>query len=212
MHPSPRFRETDPAILLARIAAYPLGLVTVNGDAAPLAAHTPVISGQSGTDTVLRFHLSAANPVTRALLDGKPALIVFTGPEAYISPDWYGPVPDQVPTWNYVSVEAEGEVTATGREGAAAFLDDVSALFEAGLLPKPPWTRGKMKPAAFEAMLNGIRAFEMRPRRFEGISKLGQNKTPEVRAGVIGALAASPKGVAIAELMRGLGTGGPGTD
>lgn len=212
MHPSPRFRETDPAILLARIAAYPLGLVTVNGASAPLAAHTPVISGQSGTETVLRFHLSAANPVTQALLQAKPALIVFTGPAAYISPDWYGPVPDQVPTWDYVSVEAEGEVTATGREGAAAFLDDVSARFEAGLLPKPPWTRDKMKPAAFAAMLNGIRAFEMRPRRFEGITKLGQNKTPEMRAGVIDALSGQPGGQAIAGMMRGLGTAASGTD
>lgn len=212
MHPSPRFRETDPAILLARIAAHPLGLVSVNGASAPLAVHTPVISGQTGTDLVLRFHLSAANPVTQALLEGRPALIVFTGPQAYISPDWYGPVPDQVPTWNYVSVEAEGEVVETGREGAAAFLDDVSALFEAGLLAKPPWTRAKMKPAAFEAMLNGIRAFEMRPRRFEGISKLGQNKTPEMRAGVIEALSALPEGAGMAALMRGLGTGRPATD
>lgn len=204
MHPSPRFRETDPGILLARIAAHPLGLVAVHGETAPLAAHTPVIAGQAGTETVLRFHLSLANPVTRALLDGAPALIVFTGPDAYISPDWYGAVPDQVPTWNYLAVEAEGAVRETGREGAAAFLDDLSGVFEAALLPKPPWTRAKMNPAAFEAMLNGIRAFEMRPDRFEGITKLGQNKTAEMRAGVIDALKSQPGGQGIAEAMRGL--------
>lgn len=204
MHPSPRFRETDPAILLARIAAHPLGIVMVNGERAPLAVHTPVIVRQDGDGVVLRFHLSAANPVTARLLAGAAARLVFTGPEAYVSPDWYGEVPDQVPTWNYLSVEAEGDVTETGREGAAAFLDDLSAVFEARLLPKPPWTRAKMKPAAFEALLNGIRAFEMRPSRFEGITKLGQNKAPEMRAGVIEALEDQPGGAGIAAAMRAL--------
>ncbi|MFN3610151.1 MAG: FMN-binding negative transcriptional regulator, partial [Hyphomonas sp.] len=177
---------------------------SVNGETAPLVSHTPVLARPEGDGTLLRFHLSAANPVTARLLTGAAATIVFTGPDAYISPDWYGDVPDQVPTWNYLSVEAEGTVTETGREGAAAFLDDLSAVFEAALLPKPPWTRGKMKPAAFEAMLGGIRAFEMRPRRLEGITKLGQNKTPEMRAGVIEALEGLPGGAGIAGAMRGL--------
>lgn len=205
MHPSPRFRETDPATLLARIAAYPLGILMVNGERAPLAVHTPVIARQDAGGIALRFHLSVANPATARLLAGAAATIVFTGPEAYISPDWYGEVPDQVPTWNYLSVEAEGPVSETGREGAAAFLDDLSEVFETALLPKPPWTRAKMKPAAFEALLNGIRAFEMRPSRLEGITKLGQNKDAAMRAGVIEALEAQPGGAAIAAAMRALG-------
>lgn len=205
MHPSPRFRETDPDTLLARIAAHPLGLVAVNGETAPLTVHTPVLARQDKEGVVLRFHLSAANAVTARLIAGAPALIVFTGPDAYISPDWYGAVPDQVPTWNYLSVEAEGAARETGREGAAAFLDELSAVFETALLPKPPWTRGKMKPAAFEAMLGGIRAFEMRPRRFEGITKLGQNKDAAMRAGVVAALEGLPGGAGIAGAMRGLG-------
>lgn len=157
MHPSPRFRETDPATLLGRIAAYPLGIVMVNGERAPLAVHTPVIARQDAGGIALRFHLSAANPVTARLL-----------------------------------------------AGAAAFLDDLSDVFETALLPKPPWTRAKMKPAAFEALLNGIRAFEMRPSRFEGITKLGQNKGAAMRAGVIEALEARPGGAAIAAAMRAL--------
>lgn len=205
MHPAPRFRETDLDTLLARMAAHPFALVAVNGEASPLAVHTPVIARAEGARAVLRFHLSAANRVTARLLAGAQATIVFTGPDAYISPDWYGDVPDQVPTWNYLSVEAEGEALETGREGAAAFLDDLSAVFETALLPKPPWTRGKMNPAAFEALLTGIRAFEMRPRRLEGITKLGQNKSEAMRAGVVDALDALPGGGAgIAGAMRGL--------
>ncbi|MFN7054547.1 FMN-binding negative transcriptional regulator [Hyphomonas sp.] len=196
MHPAPIFREADTDALLARIRAYPLGLITLNGGPAPLAAHSPVLAARLDDGSVrLRFHLSAGNPMTHRLEAGAAALIVFTGPEAYISPDWYGPVPDQVPTWNYLSAEAEGTVVPTDAE---AFLDDVSAEFEARLLPKPTWTRSKMDPAAFARMVRAIRAFEMVPHRFEGITKLSQNKTPDMRAGVMDALGEHP----IAAAMR----------
>ncbi len=204
MHPAPLFRETDPDVLLERIRLHPLGLVCVSGEMAPLAAHTPVLAALEDGKPRLRFHLSAHNPVTRRLEAGAAALIVFTGPDAYISPDWYGAVPNQVPTWNYLSVEAEGTPTATGNEGAAAFLDDVSAHFETLLLPKPPWTRAKMDPASFEMLLRGIRAFELAPTRFEGITKLSQNKTTASRQGVIEGLSATAGGLAIAREMRKL--------
>jgi transcriptional regulator len=194
MHPATLFRESGPETLVARIREHPLGLITANGEIAPLAAHSPVLASLDGGAVRLRFHLSAHNPLTRRLEAGAAALIVFTGPDAYISPDWYGPVPNQVPTWNYLSVEAEGTPSPTD---AAAFLDDVSAQFEAGLLPKPPWTRAKMDPGSFEMMLRGIRAFEMAPIRFEGINKLSQNKTSEAREGVIEALGDHPVAAAM---------------
>lgn len=198
MHPAPLFRETDTDALLARIRDYPLGLIAVNGEAAPLAAHSPVLASRGEDGSVrLRFHLSANNPVTKRLEAGTAARIVFLGPEAYISPDWYGEVPDQVPTWNYLSVEAEGRPLPSD---ATQFLDDLSAEFEARLLPKPPWTRAKMTPGAFDRMVRAIRAFEMIPAIFEGTTKLGQNKTPEMRAGVARALGEH----AIAEAMRKL--------
>ncbi len=195
MHPAPIFRETDPATLIARIRDVPLGLVCVSGDAAPHAAHTPVLASIDGGSPRLRFHLSAHNPVIRCIESGAAVLIVFTGPDAYISPDWYGDLPNQVPTWNYLSVEAEGTPSPTD---AARFLDDVSAHFETLLAPKPPWTRAKMTPGSFEAMLRSIRAYDLRPVRFEGISKLSQNKPVAAREGVMTALGAHP----IATAMR----------
>ena len=199
MHPAPLFRESDPETLIARLRGHPLGLITVNGEVAPLAAHTPVLASLESGAVRLRFHLSAHNPVTRRLEEGAAALIVFTGPDAYVSPDWYGPVPNQVPTWNYLSVEAEGAVLPID---AAQFLDDLSAQFEAALAPKPPWDRAKMDPGAFDMMVRGIRAFELAPMRFEGITKLSQNKTSEAREGVIEALSGLPGGHVIADEMK----------
>lgn len=201
MHPAPYFRESNLVTLVNRVRTYPLGLVSVNGDAAPLAAHTPVLADLDDGRPRLRFHLSAQNPVVRRIEGGASVLVVFTGPDAYISPDWYGDIPNQVPTWNYLSVEAEG---LAGPSDSATFLDDVSNWFETKLLPKPPWTRAKMTPGSFEAMLRGIRTFELLPSRFEGITKLNQNKVPAARAGVIAGLSAIPDGLAIAREMRRL--------
>ncbi|WP_341197907.1 FMN-binding negative transcriptional regulator [Hyphomonas chukchiensis] len=201
MHPARPFLETDVATLVARARAHAFALVCATLDGRVMAAHAPILIDEADGKVALRFHLSVNNAVTAALQSGSRALVVFTGPDAYISPDWYG-MDDQVPTWNYLSVEAEGPVVLMNDAGATQVLDDLSHLHEASLAPKPEWTRHKMTPGRFEAMLRGIRAFTLVPERFEGTTKLGQNKPAEACAGVIAGLSAREDGIAIAEEMR----------
>lgn len=199
MHPAPYFKETDEAALAALVAERGFGLVIGAAEGRPAAAHAAMLlEGRR-----LRFHLSRANVLTPVLERGGTALAVVSGPDAYISPDWYG-VPDQVPTWNYVAVEMEGPVTPLDDEAATLLLDDLSAHFEARLAPKPLWTRRKMTPAYFDKLLGGIRAFEMRVERFEGTAKLGQNKPGEVLTRTVEALEALDDAAAreVARLMR----------
>lgn len=185
MHPAKPFRETDPERLAVLVADVGLALIIGVADGRPLVAHAPVLlAGRR-----LRFHLSRANPLTAALEAHPHALAVATGPQAYVSPDWYG-LADQVPTWNYLSAEIEGPLRRLDDDEATALLDDLSAVFEARLAPKPAWTRAKMSSGRFEAMLGGITAFEMTVERLEGVRKLGQNKPPEAQAALAEALAA----------------------
>lgn len=177
MHPAPLFRDTDAARLMRRVDAWPFALVVGVQSGRPVVAHTPVMPAPGGQ---LAFHLSRNNPATAALLEAQRALIVFTGPHDYISPDWYE-MPDQVPTWNYLSVEAEGPVTAMDAAATTAFVDRLSERFEGDLYPKPEWTRDKMNPQKFEALLAGIIGFTLTPDRFEGITKISQNKPSEAR-------------------------------
>lgn len=203
MHPAPSFRQTDRERLAPLVAERGFGLIVgVDGRGASVA-HAPVVL----RDDRLLFHLSAANRLSRVLSAAGSALAVVSGDDAYVSPDWYA-APDQVPTWNYLSVEIEGPVSVLGREAAARLLDDLSAHFEARLAPKPPWTRAKMNPARFEALLDGITAFEMRIERLEGIAKLSQNKPRAEVEQVARHLAARPdagsRGIA-ARMIRPLG-------
>jgi transcriptional regulator len=153
-------------------------------DGRPRVAHAPVLLDGDK----LRFHLSTANPLAAEIAAGARALAVVSGEEAYVSPDWYG-LADQVPTWNYVSVEVEGPLRVLDSDGATRLLDDLSARYEGALAPKAPWTRGKMTAGRFEAMLRGIVAFEMAIERLEGITKLSQNKPASAMAGAAEALA-----------------------
>jgi transcriptional regulator len=162
-----------------------------------VAAHAPVIARRLGEGLALDFHLSRSNALAGAIASGFRAVAVSLGPDAYVSPDWYADK-DQVPTWNYVSVEAEGPVDPLSADGLVDLLDDLSAREEGRLLPKPPWTRGKMSEGKFERMLRGIVGARMAVERLEGTTKLSQNKGEADRAGVIEALGDHP----IGRLMR----------
>ena len=188
MHPSGVFHETDPQRLAALVAERGLAVIVAwLGDRA-VAAHAPVLLAKGER---LRFHLSGANPLCAALAAGSRALAVVTGPDAYVSPDGYRAA-DQVPTWNYLSVEIEGPVRRLTRVETAGLLDDLAAHFEARLAPKPPWTRQKMTPSRFEAMLGAIVGFELSVERLEGISKLSQNKPADEVARLAARLAERP--------------------
>lgn len=197
-YPPPIYAETDEAVLAARVTAFPFALICAGDGARALAVHAPVLlEGRR-----LRFHLSRNNPIVQILTDGAPVLAVVTGPHAYISPDWYGQ-DNQVGTWNYLSAQMEGPARVLGPEEATTLLDDLSDRFEGDLLPKPPWKRDKMSEGRFDSLLTMIVAYEVMVERFEGVTKLGQNKRPEARAAVASALEAVGERD-IAALMRNL--------
>ena len=199
MHPQPAFRETDEAALLAHLGRHAFVALSAAPQGRLRVAHAPVIVRRLASGLALDFHLSRGNALAAAIADGFRAVAVSLAADAYVSPDWYESA-DQVPTWNYVSLEAEGPVAALDEAGLVALLDDLSAQEEGRLAPKPPWTRGKMSPGRFEAMTRAIIGARMTVERLEGTTKLSQNKDAADRAGVIGALGDHP----IAQRMRGL--------
>ena len=164
----------------------------------PRVAHIPFVFLDEDR---IGFHVARGNGIARGLA-GTEALFVVNGPDAYISPDWYE-LSDQVPTWNYLTLEMQGTVTKMDRETLIAQADALSLQHETRLAPKPVWTREKMADGLFEKMLGGIFGFEMRVTAMRGTAKLGQNKTPEARAKVADALDTRGQR-AMALLMRDL--------
>lgn len=198
MHPAKPFHVDDRETLLTFLREHPFVTIAAAVRGRPFVAQAPVVIRELDFGEVaLDFHLSRGNALAPYVVQGFRAVALATGPDAYVSPDWYGSA-DQVPTWNYVSTEAEGLVAPLSDAEFVALLDDLSAQEEARLAPKKPWTREKMSPGRFETMMRGIIGCRLTVERLEGTFKLSQNKTDAERAGVVVALGDHP----VAGLMR----------
>lgn len=209
MHPNPAFRwpkspndhadADERAALEALIANIGFGMIFAETPDGPRVAHVPVFSTGDGA---LQFHLAKGNALTKYITK-KPALCVINGPDAYVSPDWYG-IDDQVPTWNYLALELEGPVREMEREGLIALIDNVTAHHEAKLAPKEPWHRDNMDDDKFEKMLNSIVGFEMEIMAWRPTAKFSQNKPAQARENAANALDAMGR-KAVAHMMREFG-------
>lgn len=200
MHPNPRFRWRDREEMRAFVRDIAFGALFVQTRDGPGVAHVPVVVEN---DETLGLHLARANRITPDL-DGATALFVVQGCHAYISPDWYGLGPDEVPTWNYLAVEIEGRLSRLTRDALAAHIDRLAHEHERHLAPKPEWTRGKVDPARIDGMLDAILGFSMAITEWRGTIKLNQNKPEAARVAAASALESRGR-QDIARHMRDIG-------
>jgi transcriptional regulator len=138
--------------------------------------------GKFGT---LYGHVARANP--HAGFFGAPALVVFSGPHAYVSPTWYSDRTTNVPTWNYAAVHCTGVPREAGGD-ALAHLGKMVERYEGGRTNG--WKIDELKPAMQESLPRAIVAFRMEITRIEGKAKLSQNKPASERQRVIEGLKA----------------------
>lgn len=198
MHPSTIFRWDDREALAAFAEAVGFGMLFAQTSDGPRVAQVPFVYSGEGR---IAFHIARGNGIAKHLA-GATALLVVNGPDGYISPDWYD-LPDQVPTWNYLSAEFEGEVKKLDEAGLLDQIDALSAQHEVRLAPKAPWTRDKIDPAITAKLLSGIWGFEMDVTAWRGTAKLGQNKPEDVRQRTAEAVEAAGNR-ALAHLMRNI--------
>ena len=145
-------------------------------DGRPVASHLPFLLERRPGTVRLEAHVARANPLHAIIARAPDILVTITGPDAYISPDWYV-ASDQVPTWNYVSVHLSGTARLLPPGDNLAVVDRISAAFETRLAPKRPWTSDKMTAAKRDAMLKAIVGFEVTVTSVEAQWKLAQHKS-----------------------------------
>lgn len=186
-----------------------LAILVTNSAEGLQATHLPVLlQRENGSKGTLLGHLAKANPQCQALASGAPALVIFPGADAYVSPTFY-PAKAQhhkvVPTWNYTAVHATG-VAEVFDEGPRllALVTALTQRHEAG--QAQPWAVSDAPADYIEGMLRAIVGFELPIVTLEGKRKLSQNRSAEDIAGVQAGLAASadPQDRQIAELMTQL--------
>ena len=204
MHPNPAYRQAPEADALDLARGRGFGALTAAGPDGVLAAHVTFVV----EDGLITAHLVRSNPLARHLKDGPAAaLLIVSGPDGYISPDWYGE-DDRVPTWNYVAVHLRGELRLVDESGLRACLDRLSANFETRLAPKPVWKADKMTPDVLARLLRQIVPVEVTIETIDSTFKLSQNGADSSRLGAAAGLTegGTPgmETAALAALMRGV--------
>ncbi|HSC47402.1 MAG TPA: FMN-binding negative transcriptional regulator [Gammaproteobacteria bacterium] len=205
MYTPAHFKADDVAAMHALLRRHPFALLATHHDGELYLTHLPFhLDPARGAQGTLEAHLARANPHCAALQAGAASTMVFKGPDAYVSPRWYGDPAKNVPTWNYVAVHAHGrprvhEDAATSLAYIGRLTDEHEAYIE------EPWSVQEAQ-VHVERSIPHILAFEIPIERLEGTFKLSQNHPAANRAGVIRGLRKSAVTAApgILELMDGL--------
>jgi transcriptional regulator len=208
MYLPPAFAEDRLEVRHGLLRAYPLGTLILSGDEGVTADQVPfMLYPDEGTHGLglLRAHVARANPLWRKLATAPACLVLFHGPEAYISPSWYASkaaTHKVVPTWNYAMVQARGAGRVVDDPlWLRRQLDDLTASQE-GQLPRP-WRVDDAPPDFIAATMKAIIGIEIDVASLVGKWKVSQNRSAEDQRGAAeGLLSRQPPEEAMAALVR----------
>jgi len=194
------YSETDRTKLFDFMEANSFAVMITHHESHCQATHIPfLVDRTAGPQGALLGHMARANPQWREL--GGEALVVFSGPHAYVSPSWYE-ARDVVPTWNYVAVHAYGAIKIVEDHAELTrILNATIATYESSRAK--PWSMDFASPYA-DKMMKGVVGFRISVSGLEGKWKLSQNHSLERRERVVKALEreGGEHARAIASLMK----------
>lgn len=185
------FEERDVTILHALIRSHPLGAWVTQAHEALLVNHIPfLIDSTRGEYGTLVGHVARANPVWRAFSKEMASVVVFQGPQTYITPSWYPTKHAHgkaVPTWNYVVVHAHGVPRAIDdRDWLLKHVTQLSDLHESE--HAVPWSVSDAPPDYIDTMLKAIVGIEIPISTVVGKWKTSQNRPLPDKLGAIAGL------------------------
>lgn len=209
MYSPPHFQESRPEVLAGLIQRYPLGCVTTMTPDGLVADHIPLLF-EPGAEAAGKLigHVARANPVWQSAPD-QPFLVVFQGPSAYVSPNWYGTKKVDgkvVPTWNYAVVHAHCTLKAIHEpERVLQILNKLTDKHEAD--QPHPWRLADAPTDFTEKLLAHIVGIELTVHSLQGKWKISQNQPLGNQATVVQGLieGGSLEQLQMAQLMGNAG-------
>lgn len=181
------FEQQDLESLTALLKAYPLGALVTQHDGAVEANHIPfLLAGDLADGGKLIGHVAKGNPVWKSVSAEQESLVIFQGPEAYISPNWYPSkqVHHQVvPTYNYAVVHVYGTLSVTHDETIKRqIVTDLTQIMER--TRQSTWQVSDAPSDYLEKMLAAIVGIELIITRVQAKWKVSQNRVVADRDGV----------------------------
>ncbi len=169
------YKEERAEVLHRLMRSNSFGVLVTHGPSGLLATHLPfLLDADRGPKGTLISHLARANPQWKDVEAGAEVLVIFSGPDAYISPLWYREDPD-VPTWNYAAVHVYGPWQPFDDLAAVrALLARTIATYEATV--GSAWTMDGLPEEYLSGLQQRVVAFEVPIHRLQGVMKMSQNK------------------------------------
>ena len=185
------FEERDAGRLRGLIQRYPLGALVTATESGLDANHIPFLFADTGSAAgTLHGHIARANPLWREVVGDAPALVIFQGPDSFISPSWYPSKRENarvVPTWNYAVVHAHGVLRCV--DDPAWVRSHVEALTrEHEGKRDAPWAVNDAPADFIEKMVAAVVGIEISITRLVGKWKVSQNRSTSDRVAVVEAL------------------------
>ena len=206
------FKMTEPSDALALMRANPFAALISHDAEGLTATHLPTVARQDGDKLVVECHIARGNPHWKRLAanPATDAMMIFTGPEAYIRPGWYPSKAEGgkvVPTWNYAIVHAYGRTEII--EDGAWLLRHVTELSAQQESPyEVQWKTSDAPEQYLAAMIRGIVGVRVSISRVDAKAKMGQNRETRDRLGAADGLAGRAQrfDLAVSDMMRTAGS------
>ncbi len=204
MHCPSMFREERLDALHGLITAHPLATLITAGSNGLMANLIPFTLHVGGKNGLLRAHLARGNKQLDALRAGAEALVVFQGPECYVTPSWYPSKAEHgkvVPTWNFAMVQARGNPQVfDDATWVRAQIDELTNNHESKR--EHPWKVSDAPDDFIAAQLKAIVGFEIPILSIEGKWKASQNRTQTDLQGVMDGLRTEGASASIMRMME----------
>ncbi|WP_352337612.1 FMN-binding negative transcriptional regulator [Psychrobacter sp. 16-MNA-CIBAN-0192] len=195
MHIPTQFKQENDTELLELMREYPFATLMTHSTSGMEANHLPISLSWQEDKLYLHAHIAKINSLWQSGAESSEVLVVFNGPNCYISPNHY-PTKQQtgkaVPTWNYVAVHVKGRISFI-HDAAWIYraLENLTAEHESGL--DNPWAMSDAPAPYIDKMLPAIVGIEIAVTSITGQWKLSQNQPTINQLGVIQGLSASDK-------------------
>jgi transcriptional regulator len=199
------FTEDRIAVLHELIHASTLAtLVSMTADGM-IASHVPLmLDPDPAPYGTLIGHLAKANPHATAADPRVQTLVIFHGPDGYITPSYYAAKQEHgkvVPTWNYAAIHAYG--TLESFDNPVRLLEVVTRLTRRHEKTRTkPWAVSDAPEDFVQNMLRGIVGIALPIMRLEGKVKMSQNRPAADVAGVIDGLRQDGQDALASEVVR----------
>jgi transcriptional regulator len=190
------FRVDDVSQMHALMRGRPFATLVTGNSAGLYASHLPTVLKDEEPYGVIECHLARPNPHCEKLAEGSERLMIFQGPESYITPNWYPSKAQHgkaVPTWNFAVVHAYGRPKVMkDKEWLLHHVTELSAQQERN--EAKPWKPSDAPNTYIEVMLRGIVGFRLAITRLEGKWKMSQNRETRDQVGLVEGLSKRDNG------------------